>query len=159
MTYATGPAMVPSSEAYTEGAEWDNELGQRCILAYFASGFTQYKPYAISNTADTNNSPAAIAPATEADAVLAVCVPQGTTTSTAGWYPAVIKGVCDALCDGSTDIGLGDFLELKNAETALTYDHESAPTSSTCAIAREAYTDTTDAAKEVYLMGNFRVTT
>jgi len=131
-----------------------NAMGQVEQMVYFASGFTQYRPYNVGNTADAATSPAAVAPVANATYSGKICVPQGDTTTTAGWYRAVIQGVCNAAVDGdSTDVGLGDFLEVIAAGTAFIIDHATAPTGSAAAIAREANTGAA-ATKEIYLLGH-----
>lgn len=136
-----------------QGAIRFNAAGQQEQKVYFAAGFTQYRPYMVANTAAAATSPAAIAAATEADAVYHVCVPQGATTTTAGWYWAVIQGVCQALVDGTTDVANGGFLEVINAGTAFILDHATAPTVNAMAIARAAQATNAATETEVYIMG------
>lgn len=143
--------IIPVDEQ--QGAVRYNAAGQKEKKVYFASGFTQYRPYSVMQTADAATSPAALAPVTNATYAGEICVPQGTTTTTAGWYWAVVEGVCNAAVDGdTTDVGLGDFLEVINAGTAFIIDHATAPTGSAAAVAREANTGAA-ATKEIYLLG------
>nr|MDA3936784.1 hypothetical protein [Actinomycetota bacterium] len=65
--------------------------GVQYIKAYFASGFTQYTPYVLDQGATLFN-PTASAPATNAVANSRVVVPQGDTTTVAGWYWAAFQG-------------------------------------------------------------------
>ncbi len=63
------------------------------------------------------------------------------------------RGICEVLCDGTTDIAKDDYLELINAETALIKDSTARSTNSV-AIATEAYTATPDALTTVMLLGD-----
>lgn len=64
-----------------------------------------------------------------------------------------VRGLCEVLCDGTTDIAKDDYLELINAETALVKD-STARSANSVAIACEAYTSTPDALTSVQLLGD-----
>ena len=149
---ATGAAAVLERDAQ-QGAIRFNSSGQVEQKVYFASGFTQYRPYKIGPTAAASTSPAGSAASTEADAVYSIGIPQGDTTTDAGWYWVVIQGVCQALVDGTTDVANGAFLEVLNAGTGFVLDHATAPTVNAMAIAREAVTADENTEAEVYLIG------
>jgi hypothetical protein len=63
------------------------------------------------------------------------------------------RGICEALLDGTTDIAKDDYLEVLNADTALSKDATTRSVYSV-AIATEAYTDTPDALYTVMLLGD-----
>jgi hypothetical protein len=63
------------------------------------------------------------------------------------------RGICEVLCDGTTDIAKDDYLELLNTETALVKD-STARSVNSVAIACEAYTLTPDALTTVQLLGD-----
>lgn len=75
------------------------------------------------------------------------------------WGWAKYQGVVKALCNGGTDIAIGDQLEVLNAGTAFTQAAAASSGNSgelimeTVAIALEAYTTGTDALKWVNLLG------
>ncbi len=62
------------------------------------------------------------------------------------------KGICQVLCNGTTDIAKDDYLELLNAGTALVKDGTVRSTNSV-AIACESYTGATNALTSVQLLG------
>jgi hypothetical protein len=71
-----------------------------------------------------------------------------------GWMK--IQGQVDALCNGTSDIATGVGLEILTTGTAFTVagQADSAAVLPECsAIALEAYTDSSDALKSVYLIG------
>lgn len=81
------------------------------------------------------------------------------TIANASWGYVKTAGVVRALCNGSTDIAIGDQLEILNAGTAFTQASSATSGASglivpeCVAIALEAYTASTDALKYVYLLG------
>ena len=148
---ATGAASVIATEDKQQGAIRTNSAGQVEQKLYFASGFTQYRPYIICRAGENANQPAGMAVATRAQGSY-VCVPQGDTTTDEGWYWAVIEGVCTAACDGSNAIAEGAFLKVINAGTRFILDHDTVATQDAKAIAREALATGNDD-KKIYLMG------
>ena len=146
-----GAAQIPSDDAGV-GQTFTNALGQKCIMLYCASGFTQYQPYVVDQGA---TGPIAGAPATLAVNACKVAVPQGTTTTTAGWYEFVVGGQCEALVDGTTDVAAGAFLEVLNAGTALVLDHATAATEGAVGFAIDAVTADAATQATVYLLDRF----
>lgn len=64
-----------------------------------------------------------------------------------------VKGICQALVHGGTDVAKDDYLEVLNAGTALVMDSTARSTNSV-AIACEAYTTASNALKTVNLLGD-----
>jgi hypothetical protein len=71
----------------------------------------------------------------------------------AGFMWCQVRGICQALVDGTTDIAKDAYLELLNTETALVSD-STARSVNSVAIACEAYTLTPDALKSVQMLGD-----
>lgn len=116
---------------------------------YFASGYTQYAIYQIAAGA---TGPTATAVATRS-VVGMVCVPQGATTTTAGWYWAQIQGPATMLVEGTTDVASGNMLEVLNAETSAKLDHASVESANTIAVAAAAQAANSAVAIPVWLLG------
>lgn len=102
-----------------------------------------------------------VAPATEAVAVVEVVVvddPSGSIADSA-WGLACKAGPVQALCNGGTDIALGDQLEILNTGTAFTQGVSASAGASgaiqdeCAAIALQAYTVSSDATKWVLMLG------
>jgi hypothetical protein len=106
----------------------------------------------------------AVAPSTKAANNVIIVIdnsPKDLTTipaSSYGW--AVVAGYVQALCDGgTTDIAVGDQLEILNGGTAFTVETAAVAGASPildpacAAIAMEAYTSGTNALKKVFLTG------
>jgi hypothetical protein len=73
----------------------------------------------------------------------------------AGWYWFQIRGECNTLCDGgTTDIGIGDYLQIASGAAVLTVDHATVQSYRSVAVAKVAYTSGTAALKSVYLIGD-----
>ena len=133
-----------------QGSE-KSEDGKKWLKVYCASGYTQYKPYMVGD-GTSGNSPAAIAPATLA-IEQRLWVPQGDTTTTAGWYWGVVQGTCECLVDGTTDVASDAYLEIINAGVALILDHADAPTVGGVGISLEAVTADAATQATVWLHG------
>ncbi len=104
--------------------------------AYFASGFTQYVPYQLKGKGDHC---LAAAPAAEAVGnIFEIGVPQGETTTTAGWYWCVIEGPCTLATVGTTDIADNAFLKVAAAAVNAILDHATVPTAAAFAQALAA---------------------
>ena len=118
----------------------------------------------IVDATDTSNpilKATVVAPSTEATSSVIVGVIDnsiiGQESILAGqWGWMKTRGVVKALCNGTSDIAAGVQLEVITAGTALTVAGVAADTAMVdecCAIALEAYTDSTDALKYVHLVG------
>lgn len=64
-----------------------------------------------------------------------------------------VRGICQALCDGTADITKDEYLEVINAGTALVGD-STARSVNSVAVACEAYTVASNALKTVQLLGD-----
>lgn len=120
------------------------------------------------NSAASTSAPMIVAvpkaPATSAGEITVIGVVDnskldlGTIADTAYGYVKV-AGVIQALCNGGTDIAIGDQLEVLNGGTAFTVGASASSGASglivpeCAAIALEAYTTGSDALKYVYLLG------
>ncbi|MFA6167839.1 MAG: hypothetical protein WC700_14555 [Gemmatimonadaceae bacterium] len=119
---------------------------------YCASGFTQYKPYVLDldSTAHgyINAAPATLAVGQR------VGVPQGTTTTVAGWYPFCVKGACIALVDGTSNVADGGWIELINAGVAFITDSDTTRSANSVGIVLEAQATDAATATHVFLTGD-----
>ena len=99
---------------------------------------------------DSAKSPKAVAAATSAfnREVVVATQDQGTT---AGFQWCVIAGPCYALVDGTTDVAVGNFLEVLNGADGFTKDGTAQATTS-AAIALEAVTANEDTLAKVELI-------
>jgi hypothetical protein len=109
-------------------------------------------PLIVTHDGDEEVMVKGVAPATLA-VYQEVAVTPKLAGSSAEFMWCQVRGVCKALCDGTTDIAKDDYLELVNAETAFIID-STARSVNSVAIACEAYTNTTDALKTVNLLGD-----
>lgn len=64
-----------------------------------------------------------------------------------------VRGICEALVNGTTDIAKDNYLEVINGADNLVYD-STARSVNTVAIAVDAYADSTDALATVQLLGD-----
>ena len=147
------PAESVSSSTESVGGEIrEDEHGKKFIRVYAADTITVGRPYVVTYDGDEATNPKTASPAT-----LAVYQYVGVATETVSsgdmtWLQ--IKGDCDfALVTGDSDVAKDDFLEVTNTETAMEVD-ASTRSANSVAIARAAYTDTTDAATLVSLIGD-----
>lgn len=109
-------------------------------------------PLIVTHDGDEEVMVKGVAPATLA-VYQEVAITPKLAGSAAEFMWCQVKGICQALVDGTTDIAKDAYLELLNAETALVSD-STARSVNSVAIACEAYTDTTDALKTVHLLGD-----
>lgn len=140
--------IVPTSE---KNGSRNIEGNKEYIFAYVAaSTMTLGRPYVLQNY---DHGVEAIVPAT-----LGVAHTVGIaleTNTTAGTYRFQVKGPCEALTLGTTDITVDDFLEVLNAATSLTLDHATVRSTSSVAIAVDANAaDTTAVVTSVWLIGD-----
>jgi len=125
-----------------------NEFVYMQVPATYAAG----RPLVVTHDGDEEVMVKGVAPAT-----LAVYQEIAVTPKLAGaaaeFMWCQVRGICKALCDGTTDIAKDDYLEVVTTETAFFID-STARSVNSVAIACEAYTDTADALKTVHLLGD-----
>jgi hypothetical protein len=109
-------------------------------------------PMVVSYDGDESSLVKAVAPATLAVYQEIAIVPRLIGAAAENVW-CQTRGICEALCDGTTDIAKDAFLELVNAETALISD-STARSVNSVAIATEAYTATPDALTTVMMLGD-----
>lgn len=127
------------------------EGNRRFIFAYCAAAETVGQVRVISHTGVVTTNPSAIAPAT-----LAVYQYVGVatkTTTAAGWQWYQIKGDVNALVEGTTDVAVGDYLEVLNTELSFKKDATARSTNSV-AIAQAAQATNSAVLTPVYLLGD-----
>ena len=126
----------------------DNEF----VYLYVAGSTPEGAPKIISHDGDEEYMVKTAAPATLAVYQEVAVVPklQGATGS-GQWCQ--VRGICQVLTDGGTDIAKDDYLELLNAETALVKEG-AARTVNSVAIACEAQAESADTLTSVNLLGD-----
>ncbi len=72
----------------------------------------------------------------------------------AGWYWVQVEGACSALLDGTTDVGVGDYLQLYETNANMILDSATTISTHSCANALEARTANTVGLQSVFLLGN-----
>jgi len=109
-------------------------------------------PLVVTHDGDEEVMVAGVAPAT-----LAVYQEIAITPTLAGavaeFQWCQVKGVCQALVHGGTDVAKDDYLEVLNAGTALV-DDSTVRSVNSVAVACEAYTTASNALKTVQLLGD-----
>lgn len=128
------------------------EGNKEFIYAYCAAAETRGKVRVITFDGDEETNPTAAAPATETTVYQTVGVATVSTTA-AGFLWYQIKGDCEALVEGTTDVAKDDFLEVLNGETSFKKDGTSRTVNSV-AIAREAQASNSSVLTDVYLLGD-----
>lgn len=128
------------------------EGNRRWIYAYCATAETIGKVRVITYTGVQTTTPTAATPATNTTVYQQVGVASVTTTA-AGWLWYQIKGDAEALVEGTTDVAVGDFLEVLTTETSFKKDGTSRTTNSPC-IAQEAQAANSSVLTNVYLFGD-----
>ena len=135
-----------------------------------STALTDGRPYFVGtyvDATDTSNPiiyPVLGAPATNATETNIIGIVDNGVFGTSGiaastWGYVCLKGYCSAYVDGTTDVVIGDGLEILNAGVALTQKSSASSGVLTtvlpevCAIALEAYTSATAALKKVVLLG------
>ena len=111
------------------------------------------QPVAISyDTGATGYNPLVMQPATLA--IYRYIAVATVAITAAGWYWFQIRGLCEALVDGTTDVGAGDYLEVINAGTAFVVDHATIRSAVSVASAIDARTADSAALSTVFLIGD-----
>jgi hypothetical protein len=129
-----------------------NKDEKRYESVWCASGFTHGVPYVLDYAGATAHGPIAAAPATLAVYQM-IGVPQGPTTTVAGWYPFQTKGICEAYIDGTSDVADGDWIEVINGGTSFIVDSTTTRSTSSVGVALEAQASATPALCQVCLTG------
>ena len=140
-----------------EIVEWKD--GRSFICAYFDAGTlspaTALKGAALAISFDTGDgveSPIAIAVGTLAVYRYIGVALQAITT--AGWYWFQIKGECQALVEGTSDVAVGDYLEVLNTEDSFKLDHATVRSVNSVAVALAAQKDNSEVLTSVLLLGD-----
>ena len=128
-----------------------HEGNKTFIFAYCAAAETRGNVRVITYDGDEETNPTAGTPATQTSVYQRVGVATVTTTA-AGFLWYQIKGDCEALVEGTTDVAKDDFLEVLNGETSFKKDGASI-TTNVVAIAQEAQATNSAVLTNVYLLG------
>lgn len=127
------------------------EGNREYIFAYCAAAETVGKVRVITFDGDEETNPTAGTPATETGVYQQIGVAT-KTTSAAGFLWYQIKGDCEALVEGTTNVAKDDFLEVLTTETSFKKDGASITTNAV-AIAQEAQESNSSVLTNVYLLG------
>ena len=144
--------MQSASDAGGVAGALKREGNKEFIFAYCAAAETRGSVRKIVYDGDEETNPTAAAPATETTVYQLVAVATQTTTA-AGFQWYQIKGDCEALVEGTTDVAKDDFLEVLTTETSFKKDGTSRTVNSV-AIAREAQATNSAVLADIYLLGD-----
>lgn len=122
------------------------------VYAYVPASAAKGAAYVLTYDGDEETNPKLVAAATLAvyQEVVIVLETQG---SAAGFAWVQVRGNCEALVEGTTDVAKDDFLELLNTETSMKKDATTRSVNS-IAIAREAQASNSAVLTDVFLIGD-----
>ena len=116
----------------------DTEKGEVLVKSFDGDEETNPKAVAVATSALTNNK------------IVVASKDQGAT---AGFQDCIVKGYCEALVDGTTDVAKDDFLEVINGADGAVKDNATRSANS-FAIACEAQATDSDVLTDVYVLDN-----
>lgn len=121
------------------------------LYAYVPASATKGQVLVVTYDGDEETCPKLATPATLAvyQEIAVVLADQG---STAGFAWVQVKGKCEALVEGTTDVAKDDYLEVLNTETSFKKDATTRSTNSV-AIACEAQAANSSVLTDVILLG------
>lgn len=124
------------------------------VYVYTADDVAVGEVGVISYDGDEEYNPTFSTPATEASKQLIAVAPKAVDVSEDGYYFwAQIRGDCEALVEGTTDVAKDDFLEVLNGEDSFKKDATSRSDNSV-AIAQEAQAANSEVLTNIYLFGD-----
>jgi hypothetical protein len=124
------------------------------MYVYTADDVAQGEVGVISYDGDEEYNPTFGTPATETSKQIIAVAPKVVDVSEDGYYFwAQIKGDCEALVEGTTDVAKDNFLEVLNGTSYFVQDATSRSDNS-AAIAQEAQATNSSVLTNVYLFGD-----
>lgn len=128
------------------------------VFCYVAADVLNGQVGVITYDGDEESNPTFSAPATSNTYQQIAVSPKAIDVSVDGHYHWFqIKGDCEALVEGTTDVAKDDFLEVLNGEDSFKKDATTRSTNSV-AIAQEAQAANSEVLTNVYLLGDRTIT-